>query len=209
MSHLITLRNSNCDHDEDALAALCILLYTIHLTRRLFESFFVHDYSTSSVQSVVVHLLGIGFYIVAVVSMFTDTCLLSSHSSHNRFSSIFELFSRLSIVQYLLVALFFLAMFAQNSIHRSLRDLRLLNSSSSYLLPQGGAFCYVCCPHYTSEIMIYLALALLRSHMLQTLTLIWTASNLIVTGQRQLRWYTDKFRERVPRNWKSVIPFVI
>ena len=101
----------------------------------------------------------------------------------------------------------------QRSAHRRLPSLTPPSSPMAYEyeVPRGSWFKYVCCPHYSAEIIVYMSFLLLAptNTSLQGL-LIWVISNLAVTGRKQLQWYqtNDVLRNDVPPHWCVLVPGV-
>jgi len=117
-------------------------------------------------------------------------------------------FSQPSLKTAIGVSLFFLASGFQNDCHKHLASLR------KYSLPQRGLFKQIVCPHYTSECLIYVALAIIAAPPGQALNktvlagLGFVVSNLGVTADSTKKWYIEKFGvENVENRWK-MIPFL-
>jgi 3-oxo-5-alpha-steroid 4-dehydrogenase 3 len=106
------------------------------------------------------------------------------------------------------VPLFLLASGLQNDCHKHLASLK------KYSLPQRGLFKQIVCPHYTSECLIYVALAIIAAPPGQALNktvlagLGFVVSNLGVTADSTKKWYIEKFgAENVESRWK-MIPYL-
>ena len=113
--------------------------------------------------------------------------------------------SRPSLKTFLAVPLFLLASKIQHDCHE------YLSSLEKYTLPEHPFFRQVLCPHYTSECMIYLALAILaapRGQLLNTTlstTLLFTATNLAITAESTRLWYSGKFgADKIKKRWRMV-----
>ncbi|CAK7274110.1 3-oxo-5-alpha-steroid 4-dehydrogenase [Sporothrix epigloea] len=105
-------------------------------------------------------------------------------------------------------ALFLAAWIGQFICHVQLSGLR------KYSMPDEGLFRYLISPHYTCEIVLYGALAIVSAPegkfinrtMLSSLLLV--LANLGVTADRTKQWYSDTFgAERVAPKWR-MIPFI-
>ena len=109
---------------------------------------------------------------------------------------------------FLSVSLFLLASAIQHDCHA------YLSSLTKYTLPEHTLFRRVLCPHYTSECMIYLALAMIAAPRGQFLnktlstTLLFTATNLAITAQSTRLWYSEKFGVDKIRNRWRMVPFL-
>ena len=107
-----------------------------------------------------------------------------------------------------LTVIFILASLKQARCHRHLAGLK------KYTLPHEGWFRYIVCPHYTTECLIYLTLALITAPKGQfvnqtvLLGLVFVAVNLGATAEGTRSWYKDKFgQENVEGKWR-MIPFL-
>ena len=66
------------------------------------------------------------------------------------------------------------------------------------------------CPHYSAELLIYLAIALILQNFVGTLPLLCSTVNLSFTAANTHRWYQQKFKEVYPeeRRW-AIVPYVL
>jgi len=70
-----------------------------------------------------------------------------------------------------------------------------------YLLPRGPLFALVSCPHYSAEVLLYAALALLTRlrAALPLLMAAWVAFNLALAGRATHAWYARRFGDAYER----------
>ncbi len=106
------------------------------------------------------------------------------------------------------VPLFLMASIIQHDCHVHLASLK------KYTLPRHYLFQKVVCPHYTSECVIYFAIAIVAAPPGQVLNktvlagLAFVASNLAVTADSTKRWYVDKFGiEQLAGRWR-MLPYL-
>lgn len=66
------------------------------------------------------------------------------------------------------------------------------------------------CPHYSAELLIYLALALILQSSVGLLPLLCSTVNLSFTAANTHSWYREKFKEVYPkeRRW-AIVPYVL
>jgi 3-oxo-5-alpha-steroid 4-dehydrogenase 3 len=109
---------------------------------------------------------------------------------------------------YIAVPIFLLASGIQHDCHEHLASLK------KYTVPQRYWFQWVLCPHYTSECLIYVAIAIVAAPQGQILnktllaSLGFVASNLAVTADSTRKWYIEKFGvENLAAHWR-MIPYV-
>lgn len=106
------------------------------------------------------------------------------------------------------VPIFLVASGIQHDCHVYLASLK------KYTFPDHQLFRVVVCPHYTCEILIYLAIAIVAAPKGQVLnsTVLsgvgFVVSNLGVTADSTRKWYAEKFgAEKVAGRWRMV-PFI-
>ena len=106
------------------------------------------------------------------------------------------------------VPLFVLASGIQHECHKHLASLE------KYTLPNNRFFRSVVCPHYTSECIIYLAIAVAAAPKGQVTNwtilagLCFVVSNLGVTADSTRKWYVEKFgQEKLKQRWR-MMPYV-
>lgn len=113
----------------------------------------------------------------------------------------------------LAVIVFLVASITQFQTHTILANLRKNKPKSSknqHYIPYGGLFQYISCPHYFSEILIYLSFSLLvgASHIPFNLIVVLTILDQIFCGIVCHKWYVDNFRGKYPKNRKILVPFL-
>lgn len=103
------------------------------------------------------------------------------------------------------VVMFLIASVMQHDCHVHLASLK------KYTLPQHYLFQKVVCPHYTSECVIYISIAIVAAPPGQVLNrtvlagLVFVASNLAVTADSTKKWYVDRFGvEKLAGRWRMV-----
>lgn len=113
-------------------------------------------------------------------------------------------------IQLINIIHFLWSSYHQHTCHKILASLRINNPNVSYQIPYGDWFEYVSCPHYLTEILVYLALAAIlgSSHQTGIMILIWVGMNQLVAGITSHFWYQDKF-ENYPRDRKAVLPWIL
>lgn len=106
------------------------------------------------------------------------------------------------------VPLFLLASGVQHECHKHFASL------VKYSLPDNRFFQSVVCPHYTSECLIYIAIAIAAAPKGEVVNrtvlagLGFVVSNLAVTADSTRKWYIEKFgEEKLKGRWRMV-PYV-
>ncbi|CAF3444534.1 unnamed protein product [Fusarium graminearum] len=177
------------------------LLMALQGSRRLYESLFVFKPGSSPMWFI--HwALGLSYYIAMSLAVWVEgssAILAAWDSPHQPLRIPRRLPSAL--------ALYFVAYFKQNQCHRHLASLK------KYTLPSEGWFRYIICPHYTSECLVYLAIAWIAAPHGQLFNksilgaVIFVAVNLGATAKGTKAWYEQKFGvDKVAGRWLMIPP---
>jgi len=109
---------------------------------------------------------------------------------------------------FIAVPIFTLASGIQHDCHEYLASMK------KYTLPDSPWFQWVVCPHYTSECLIYISIAILSApegqpvNMTVLAGLGFVVSNLAVTADSTMKWYIKKFgAEKLKGRWR-MLPYV-
>lgn len=168
-------------------------LFVLHGLRRYLECLYMTSYGESKMH-LAGYMCGLVHYVFAPLSLSVLTLGgVSAPAGH-----------------YLMAGgcvLFFWS-FSQQCYHHYI--LYKLKNKGSYCVPVGGLFQYVCCPHYTTEILLYMSFCVMQPNNRPVLAMcIWVTINLCVVGDSQYKWYIDKFDgNEIPPNWRRIVPFV-
>jgi hypothetical protein len=186
---------------------LCLILWTCHVLRRLFESLLITHYGSSRMH-VGGYVAGMVHYVMVPVCLReTIGCTQSENSGDNN-SSITALFMVAPCL--LFVAANYYQFEAHLILYRMKDKQRRSANPSVYHLPTESWFSVVCVPHYSAEIVVYLSFVLLlpmNCHSPQLL-LVWVTTNLAVVAQNQYTWYMHQYQSQVPHTWYKLIPYI-
>lgn len=197
-------------------------LMAIQGSRRLYECIALSKPSTSKMGAAA-YLLGLVFYlamgVVAWVEGIRKKGVCHSHdiyllivkasilANNISFQSLANMIQP-SIKTAIGVPLFLLGSIAQNTCHTYLASLK------KYSLPEEGLFRGIISPHYTSECVIYLGLAIAGAPPGQPLNktiatvLFFEAINLGITAESTREWYSEKFGAKsIEGRWR-IFPYV-
>ncbi|KAL4953412.1 hypothetical protein BDW69DRAFT_4813 [Aspergillus filifer] len=180
-------------------------LMLIQGVRRLHECLSFSKPSSSKMWFV--HwLAGLGFYLAVAVAVWIEgagTIQSYKPSLHD-----FNLTSRFSVRTLISLPMFIIASGLQHDCHHYLFSLE------KYTLPAHPMFSYILCPHYTSECIIYLSLALLGAPLGETFNktllsaVFFVAVNLGITASTTRTWYMQKFGDAAVKGKWNMIPFI-
>jgi hypothetical protein len=78
----------------------------------------------------------------------------------------------------------------------------------AYVIPRGGLFDLVACPHYLLEIVAWFGLTLIIPHYSMLLFFLLMVVYLIIRGLITLKWYREQFPD-FPPDRKAIFPFIL
>ncbi|XP_071088018.1 polyprenal reductase-like [Haliotis cracherodii] len=184
---------------------LVLVMEELQVLRRCYECLFVSVFSDSKI-SVVHYIMGLLLYLTF------GSCILASTDFNN--------FRMTGVDQMGLVCvvvgcfLFFLASMLQHQTLHILSKLRKSHSgvveNRQHLLPNGGLFEYVSCPHFFTEILIYLAMNIVVQFQHQACLSIgiFVLVNQVIMSLMTHDWYRKNFR-MFPKDRKAVFPYLL
>lgn len=155
------------------------------------------------------YLAGILHYILVPITIIITTTTTTTTTLKNLNEIIF--FNSFAII------LFTFATWIQYHSHFILYQLKFKKlhlatniKKTIYSLPTESFFYYICCPHYSAEILLYLSLFILLSNNIAILfLLLWVITNLAIVSNRQYEWYYKNYpSSSIPTHWKRLIPGV-
>ncbi|KAL4985583.1 hypothetical protein BDW68DRAFT_189581 [Aspergillus falconensis] len=184
---------------------LCWCLLLIQGVRRLHECLSFSKPSSSTMWCV--HwFAGLGFYLAVAVAVWIEGA--GTVLTHRLSLDDFSLTSRFSGRTLLSLPIFLIASGVQHDCHHYLFSLK------KYTLPTHPMFSWILCPHYTTECIIYLSLALLAAPKGEIVNktllsaVFFVAVNLGVTASTTRQWYRQKFGEAAVQGKWNMIPLI-
>lgn len=190
----------------ECLASL--YLFTAHLARRLYESYYVERPSGTARMHISHYLAGLGFYGAVVFATWIEGIANLGFKDEEGLNLSCAIPA---------ILLFIYASKHQHACHCILASLRNDDSSSKqqrYGIPRGDWFETIVAPHYLADILIYASLCILHRFQNRVLlcALIWTVINLSITASETRVWYQktfgDKYKAAFPRGRWTIIPFL-
>ena len=169
-------------------------LYQVHVARRLYESLWVSRSSSSAKIHLAHYVLGVSYYVSTPLTL---VCV--SDGDHIEGGALSWLFG----------FLFLFANWVQHECHCFLANLRppsSKNTHEAYYIPRGRWFKMVSCPHYASEIVIYVCLAALSRGSLPLLIQVtFVMFELGFASWTQHQWYLRQFDD-YPKERYAMLP---
>ena len=107
------------------------------------------------------------------------------------------------------IALFVTSSIWQFQVHCILASLRPSSIKAAYLAPPPSSLSFqlFLTPHYTAEILVYLAMTLFAKNWTMFMALIWVVTNLGVSAGETRKWAHTKFDGKEWGQW-NLIPFI-
>ena len=210
--------------DEDAYVVYALVLFQVHLCRRLYESVFVSVYSSCARMHVAAYVLGLAYYACASQSW--------ASALGDGVGAVTPVVPHLASAALAVcgTVLFIIGNVNQHRCHVILANLRRGKRSRdepsvrSYAIPRGGWFERFSCAHYTAEIVLYVGLLLIvaPSHVYITtrgddvdafrnirapiLLVCAVVANLAVAARAHHEWYLANFQSTYPSHRTALFP---
>lgn len=167
-------------------------MYLIQTSRRLVETRYVCRMTPRPLNAFVLYF-GVMYYVLAALSITLAASVAFPPSVWQAVGS---------------VVLFVAASIVQTHSHYALANAKPL--VGKYGVPRGGLFEYVCCPHYTAEVLIYASFLTVCPRILTGMVLLFVCANLSVTATGTFKWYRETFDDSaLPPRRKAIVPFVL
>lgn len=84
---------------------------------------------------------------------------------------------------------------------------KLRGNTLDYVLPSGGLFSRVTCPHYLFEIIAWIGVLLASRHLFTLIAVLGMSGYLAARSLKTLQWYQAKFAN-FPQERKALVPFI-
>ena len=180
------------------------LLEFLQILRRCYECHFVSVFAPNSMITVAHAVIGFAYYL-AVSNALINLRLTNTSS--------------LNIINLIGVVIFTMGFILQYNSHCILANLRKRKRPSDkkemimttdHLIPYGGGFTFVSCPHYFGEIVIYLGIFVTSGFDFSFGCILFNViCSHIMMAEQSHSWYLKTFKESYPKNRKMLIPFLL
>jgi 3-oxo-5-alpha-steroid 4-dehydrogenase 3 len=196
-------------HLSKSTCTFGLALLTLHLARRVYESFWIERPSKTATMHISHYLIGVGFYGAMVFGTW-----LEGLASFGRSNSQQQNQEGTHITATILaITLFLYASYHQYNCHVILASLRKDKKEGGYTIPRGDWFEWIVAPHYFADILVYLSLNILYQFQNYILVcgLVWTIINLSIVANETQAWYhlhfsTEKYNLSFPNGRWRIIP---
>ncbi|KAG7163892.1 Polyprenol reductase-like [Homarus americanus] len=191
-------------HVSGTSAALGLCLLAAQIYRRLYENLYINVFSFGHIN-VFHYIVGHTHYLGAAALLLSQAPGFDGTDSHISFSA-------LDFWHVIGTIICIYGFTVQNKSLRLLAALRKhkdKNMKEKHVIPQGGMFEVVSCPHMFAEVVVYVGiLIVLRTHMGWGIVTLWVMSNQIQVAVMNHRWYQKTFKD-YPRSRRAIFPFLL
>ncbi|KAK8731909.1 hypothetical protein OTU49_007323 [Cherax quadricarinatus] len=185
-------------------AALGLSLLAAQIYRRLYENLFISVFSSGRIN-ILHYIVGHTHYLGAVILLVSEAPGFDGEEQDVSISGV----TYLQIVGTLVC---FFGFAIQNKSLRLLAALRKHHGkkvTEKHIMPQGGMFEVVSCPHMMAEVLVYLGILLiLQRHTGWIIVTLWVISNQIQVAVMNHKWYQEIFKD-YPRKRRAIFPFLL
>jgi hypothetical protein len=164
--------------------------FVFHFAKRIVESLWVHRYSRETPAGAFVNI-AVGYSAMA--------------ASLSYFQNRAPGGDELSTMFFRGLALFVVGEALNGYHHVLLRGLRK-PGSSRYILPRGGLFRWIACPHYLGEILAFVGYAIMGGLLIGWGIVAVVVVYLVARSRSTVAWYQQKLGP-LPSSWKGIVPF--
>ena len=192
---------------------LVMILFNVQCWRRLYECVYI-NVDTGSKMNILHYIVGFAHYFCAGLGYISESPGFATYPEDSqgqlKWVHIEPNPKKISPIQFCAMIVFFIAWRRQFQAHKIFAELKHRSHVNHHSIPHGNWFHYVSCPHYFSEILIYLSLATIlgTTHSTGWLVFGWVFINQIIAGLMSHWWYQKTFIN-YPTRRKAVIPFLL
>ncbi len=175
---------------------LVCLAVTAHFAKRCLEVLFLHSYSGK-----------ISIVTTILITWAYSSIAYSIHESVDNFTKPEMLETNMNLTLYIGFLIFLLGQ-GSNLYHHVLLSRLRSGDTKEYKIPNGGLFSIVNCPHYLSEIIGWIGIALMSKYLIVYGLVFIMSAYLFARSINTTRWYQEKI-PNFPKDRKSILPFLL
>lgn len=198
---------------NNSLESITVLLFTqilmaIQASRRLYETLFISVFASTSKINMIHYLYGHAFYLAAAAS---TVCPILLSQTSSKFVTIDLIDHLVTGRRALVFVLFIYVSHYQHRCHVILANLRKDKSgrviAEQHYAPSGGLFEYVSCPHFLTEVIIYLLIVVVQefSSSYWNLIFLLVLTTQVFNAMSAHKWYKRKYND-YPPDRRAIIP---
>jgi 3-oxo-5-alpha-steroid 4-dehydrogenase 1 len=173
----------------DAYQMVVFAVLCGHFIKRLLESWFLHKYSRPANPLTT----------VAIACFYSLTSFFPAYINRQPISEI-------SLFVYTGLGVFLIGETLNFVHHKILADVR--PATMAYVIPHGGLFDFVACPHYLFELVSWFGLVLIFRHYSMLLFFSLMVLYLTIRSLVTLKWYRERFPD-FPPDRKAILLFIL
>ena len=173
----------------NAYQVVVLVCLSAHFIKRLMESWFLHKYSGPMNP----------FVAIAIASFYSLTTFFPAYINRLPLSEV-------DLLVAAGIGIFLVGEILNFMHHKILADVR--PTSLEYVVPRGGLFDLIACPHYLFELVSWFGLCLIFRHVSMFLFFSLMVIYLLVRSLQTLAWYRERFADFPPER-RAILPFVL
>jgi len=175
---------------EFFLVIMCIL----HFLKRVVETLFLHRYS-GEVAPYISIMIAFAYVQMAAARLYYQSLVPAAfYEGHDN-------------LLYVGLVLFFVGQMG-NLYHHYLQTTWKRGKNLQYVVPHGGMFSLIACPHYFFEIIAFFGFSLVAQDLFGFLGTFGVIGNLFGRSVATSNYYRQKFKENYPSSRKHIIPYL-
>ncbi len=208
----------------DRATIMLLGAFQVHVVRRLMETVWMMRYPEGATMHVMAYVFGMSYYVVVPVT-YVVACARGHGDEVGEDDEDGDSTRWWAILG---VAIFAMGSLIQWHAHYLLAHLsgagaasapsrggpKASRAKTSYVIPRGGLFELVSCPHYFGEAVIYLGLGVAcvgygnKTSTVAWYPFVWVVANLALAARLTHRWYLAHFKTYSRLGRKAFIPFL-
>ncbi|CAL4061354.1 unnamed protein product [Meganyctiphanes norvegica] len=188
---------------------ISFLLFTLHVSRRLYECLFVSIFSSGKMNLLHyivghTHYTGVILVLISLAPSFGDAAYTEIQPGPGR---------NVNLMDVIGIIITILGSLIQHISLRTLASLRKNNKGEinheAHVIPEGTMFELVTCPHMFAEILVYVGIFIvLDFHPHWAVILIWVTANQVQVAIMNHQWYKKTFKD-YPIKRKAIFPYLL
>lgn len=189
----------------NGITQICIIAWLFHFVRRIFEVLCIHKYQSSRKWQ---YIIFVSFYYISLaiwISISTHSMIYTIYLNGPQFRNK-DSMKRMVTIGLMIFVIGEIGNFIHHLLLRRMRG----NGIKGHIIPHGGLFEYVSCPHYFFELISWFGFVLISITSIGSIA-IFILSSLILSRRAMTKHekYTQKFGDLYPKNRCAIIPFLL
>lgn len=185
-------------------AAIGLVLLALQIYRRLYENLFVSVFSSGHIN-ILHYIVGHTHYLGAVTLLLAEAPGFDGQKFDDTFTSV----EMCHVIGCILCLAGYVLQFSSLNILASLRKNSGKAAKEKHMMPRGGMFDLLSCPHMFAEVLVYVGITfVLWRHTEWLFVTTWVICNQVQVAVMNHKWYRETFKD-YPLKRKAIFPFLL